>query len=523
MSSWIKRVGEDKMEKIGEVVSASVLKGLEIKLELENPEDLRIGYPVVVEGKKYDFYCVVHDIFNQSMDIAERLAGSGLKNTIVPGGHEGYGGKIFYSKAELRPIQLIDKNSNKLSEPQTIPPYFSEARHATKEDVEKIYKVTRTSAPMGTLRGISNFSIDVDVNKLTEKPFGIFGRTGVGKSIFNKILCNAIIAKDVANLLMFDMHGEYGVYSSTDNTEGLKYYFPNKVEIFSLDPSAKGKAFIISSNEIRPSDIVVAFQDLSSSMIDALYAVNKMKGERSLLSAIEDAKPEDYGERILHPLALSGLQRRIARLNRFDFVKPMKKDVFNQIKELIKSGKSIVVDFGRYGTDQMAYLFIANVLARRLYDLYTEHNEEYPRLVLFLEEAHKFLAPSIASYTIFNKLAREMRKFNLILALVDQRPSRIDDEVRSQLANRLVLSLKEPIDISSALAGIPDKSVWENIIGTIPPRTIAIFGDAVRIPTVIEVMEYNVKNVKKYIVGDERMTEDDLNNIAKNVDEIFKF
>ena len=171
----------------------------------------------------------------------------------------------------------------------------------------------------------------------------------------------------------------------------------------------------------------------------------------------------------------------------------------------------------------MAYLFIANVLARRLYDLYTEHNEEYPRLVLFLEEAHKFLAPGIASYTIFNKLAREMRKFNLILALVDQRPSRIDDEVRSQLANRLVLSLKEPGDISSALAGIPDRGVWENIIGTIPPRTIGLFGDAVRIPTVIEVMEYNQKNMKKHIVGDEKMTEDDLNDIAKNVDEIFKF
>jgi DNA helicase HerA-like ATPase len=511
------------VKKIGEVVSASVLRGLEVKLELENPEDLRIGYPVMVKGKKYDFYCIVRDIFNQSMDIAERLAGSHLKDTIVPGGHEGYGGKIFYSKAELRPIQLIDKNSSELSEPQTIPPYFSEARHATKQDVEKIYKVTRTSAPLGTLRGISNFWIDVDVAKLTEKPFAIFGRTGVGKSIFNKILCSAIISKDVANLLIFDMHGEYGVISSTDNTEGLKFYFPNEVEIFSLDPGAKGRAFIISSNEIRPSDIIVAFQDLSSGMIDALYAVNRMKGERNLLSAIEEAEAEDYGERILHPSSLSGLQRRMTRLNRFDFIKPVKKDVFSQIKELIKSGKSIVIDFGRYGTDQMAYLFIANVLARRLYDLYTEHNEEYPRLVLFLEEAHKFLAPGIASYTIFNKLAREMRKFNLILALVDQRPSRIDDEVRSQLANRLVLSLKEPGDVTSALAGIPDKSVWENIIGTIPPRTIGLFGDAVRIPTVIEVMEYNQKNMKKHIVGDEKMTESDLNDIAKNVDEIFKF
>src|SRR5205807_817176 len=83
-------------------------------------------------------------------------------------------------------------------------------------------------------------------------------------------------------------------------------------------------------------------------------------------------------------------------------------------------GKSVVLDFGDYGTDQMVYLFVANILSRRLFDLYTERNEEFPRLVLFLEEAHKFLSPEIAPYAhTFSRLARETRKFNLILALVD--------------------------------------------------------------------------------------------------------
>jgi len=41
----------------------------------------------------------------------------------------------------------------------------------------------------------------------------------------------------------------------------------------------------------------------------------------------------------------------------------------------------------------MVYLFVANILSRRLFDLYTEQNEDFPRLVLFLEEAHKFLSP----------------------------------------------------------------------------------------------------------------------------------
>jgi DNA helicase HerA-like ATPase len=342
---------------IGEVVSASVLSGLEVKLELDNPEDLRIGYPAIVVGKKYDFYCMVHDIINEKMEIAERLAGSKLKESVVPISnlHEGYGGKIFYSKAKLKPIQLIEKETGKLSEPETIPPYFSETRHATKEDVSKLYEITLNSAPIGNLRGVSKFEVNIDFKKLVEKPFGIFGRTGSGKSIFNKIMCCSILAKNGANVLIFDMHSEYGIYSKTDNTEGLKFFFPEKVEIFSLDPDNKeGKPFIISPSEIQPADIIVAFQDLSGGMLDALFTVNRHRGNVDLITAIQNADPEDFGERELHPASLNALQRRINRLDRFKFIRETESEAFRMIQTLVKSGKSIVLDFGRYGTNQMA-------------------------------------------------------------------------------------------------------------------------------------------------------------------------
>jgi hypothetical protein len=63
--------------------------------------------------------------------------------------------------------------------------------------------------------------------------------------------------------------------------------------------------------------------------------------------------------------------------------------------------------------------------------------------------------------------------------------------VRSQLANRLVLSLKEQSDIQSALAGVQDVGMWEKIVGTIPVRTVAVIGDAIRVPTVIDIMTYD--------------------------------
>ncbi len=513
--------------KIGEIVAASVIDGLVAKLELGNPEELRIAYPVIVKGARYDFYCLVEDVLNEPSDIADQLAGSTISDVIVPRPetHEGYGGPIFYSKAKLRMIQIIDRDTGGLSEPQTIPPYFAECRHATKQDVERIYEPTAKSAPLGTITGVEPFYVHVDMEKLVEKPFAIFGRTGTGKSILNKLVCTAILSKDAGSVLVFDMHAEYGVYSKTDGTEGLKYYFPSKVEIFSLDPkNREAKPFVLDAAQITPEDIVIAFQDLSPPMIDLLYEIQRRKPrEIGLVEAIRTKQPttdEVEGGQV-HLMVLQALQRRMGRFERLPFIKTGGKDAFGQMLALIKEGKSVVLDFGDFGTDQMVYLFVANVLARRLFELYTEGGADFPRLVLFLEEAHKFLDPRLVEYSIFSRLARETRKFNLILALIDQRPSRIDDEVRSQLANRLVMSLKEPSDVESALAGVPDKGMWVNIVAKLPLRTVAVIGDAIRIPTVVDVLEYDDLQVRRYLLPEGAVDEDTMQDLTQRADEVF--
>ncbi|OGS49148.1 MAG: hypothetical protein A3K68_03110 [Euryarchaeota archaeon RBG_16_68_13] len=513
--------------KIGEIVAASVIDGLVAKLQLGNPEELRIAYPVIVEGARYDFYCLVEDVINEESDIADQLAGSSLSDVIVPKpeSHEGYGGPIFYSKAKLRMIQLIDKETKGLGEPQTIPPYFSECRHATREDVELIYQPSAKSAPLGTITGVEPFYVHLDFEKLVEKPFAIFGRTGTGKSILNKLVCASILSRDAGSVLIFDMHGEYGVFSKTDSTEGLKYFFPGKVEIFSLDPrNTEARPFVLDAGQITPEDLVIAFQDLTPPMIDHIYQIDRRRPrEVNLITAIREKQATDAEVEggAIHLMVLQALQRRMGRFERLPFIKEGGKDAFSQMLALIKAGKSIVLDFGDFGTDPMVYLFVANVLARRLFELYTEHTADYPRLVIFLEEAHRFLDPRLVEYSIFSRLARETRKFNLILALIDQRPSRIDDEVRSQLANRLVMSLKEPSDVESALAGVPDKTMWVNIVAKLPLRTVAVLGDAIRIPTVIDVLEYDDLVIREHLLSPGNADEGAIREIAGKADDVF--
>ena len=176
----------------------------------------------------------------------------------------------------------------------------------------------------------------------------------------------------------------------------------------------------------------------------------------------------------------------------------------DNILQYIQSGQNIVIDFGKFGADSFAYIFVANVISRRLYKKYSEMTDmsEYPRLVVLLEEAHKFLDPRISKLTIFDRLAREMRKFNLVLAMVDQRPSKIDPEILSQLANRYILSLTDPRDIINALTGPVDPAAWRAIVRAMPPRTVLMFGDAISAPTAMEVLEYNETTMtQKWQIG----------------------
>ncbi len=76
--------------------------------------------------------------------------------------------------------------------------------------------------------------------------------------------------------------------------------------------------------------------------------------------------------------------------------------------------------------------------------------------------------------------------------------------------------------MASALAGVADKSTWENIVSTVPPRVVVVIGDAIRVPTVIDVMHYNADNVKNGIIGlKSGLNGSELDNIAHKADEIF--
>jgi DNA helicase HerA-like ATPase len=244
--------------------------------------------------------------------------------------------------------------------------------------------------------------------------------------------------------------------------------------------------------------------DLSDSMIDAAYELHKLWKEQwieRLIDASAEVMDMLREELSASPASVQALQRRVQRFERFGFLRPRAlDDSARQILAFIEQRKSVVLEFGRYGGALEAYILVANYLTRRIHSMYVEKVEralgdesmEPPQLLITIEEAHKFLDPTIARQTIFGTIAREMRKFNVTLLIVDQRPSGIDEEVMSQVGTRVTALLDNERDIVAVLTGISGAGGLREVLARLDTRQQAIIlGHAVPMPVVVKTRSYD--------------------------------
>ena len=205
------------------------------------------------------------------------------------------------------------------------------------------------------------------------------------------------------------------------------------------------------------------------------------------------------------------MQRKLSRLLNFKFLRPQTTENFaDRILAHLTRGDSVVVEFGRYGNDLPAYVFVANYITRRIHAMYVQMKEraeggggEEPRkLVIAIEESHKFLAPEVAQFTIFGNIARELRKYNVTLLIIDQRPSQIDAEVMSQIGTRITCALSDERDISAVFTGMSGAQQLRSVLASLDSKQQAlIMGHAVPMPVVVKTREYG-QEAYQYFAGD---------------------
>lgn len=504
---------------LGLVVGGSLSGGLEVKLDPRfSMEKLAVGRYVVIHGRQTGrrFFGLVTDIALDATNPELSRRPPDLDNTFAA---EVYSGQVAFGTMHVTPMLMLDEQEDQPRPIKTIPAHFSPVYEACAQDVERVFGAEDpTHFYIGSPLDMEAVQVNLDLTRFVERSSGVFGKSGTGKSFITRTLLAGIVKANLASTLIFDMHNDYGWAVKDEvgrEVKGLRQLFTDgRVSVVTLDEetsrarsSKTDRTLRIGYDQIEPEDVemLAGLLGLSDVQVNALHWLRRQLGPSWIAKLLnEDGDGEIEGlledERIIKG-TLHAIQRKFELFRRLGFLVPGGDDgAVDYIFQKLTKGTSVVLEFGTYGNTLAAYVLVANFLTRRIHARYVRQKNlaagkqaDEPRpLVIVIEEAHKFLDPLIAGHTIFGNIARELRKYNVTLLIVDQRPSGIDDEVMSQIGTRVTCLLDNEADIRAVFSGVSGAGTLREVLARLDTRQQAlILGHAVPMPVVVRTRDYD--------------------------------
>ena len=188
----------------------------------------------------------------------------------------------------------------------------------------------------------------------------------------------------------------------------------------------------------------------------------------------------------LHSLVISDGSRF------FNYPKYIKLENYIASLVTVDGKKAQIINFNLEDIDDTLAKVITKVYARLLFE-FTKRlaNRASIPFHIFLEESHRYVQNDtdkfLLGYNIFERVAKEGRKYGLILDLVSQRPVEISETVISQCSNFFIFKMTHPRDIDYIKKMLPNISA--EIIEkqkSLQPGTCVAFGKAFKIPMIIK-------------------------------------
>lgn len=110
---------------------------------------------------------------------------------------------------------------------------------------------------------------------------------------------------------------------------------------------------------------------------------------------------------------------------------------------------------------------------------------------IMLEEAHRYVQKDsdneLLGYNIFERIAKEGRKFGLVIDLITQRPTELSETVISQCSNFLIFKINHPTDLEYIRKMVPNISA--DVIEkqkSLQSGTCVAFGRMMKIPMIVK-------------------------------------
>ncbi len=168
--------------------------------------------------------------------------------------------------------------------------------------------------------------------------------------------------------------------------------------------------------------------------------------------------------------------------------------VKDYIASLVASGekKAQIININLEDVDDIYAKVFVKIFSRLIFDFAKGSTKRAQTpFHLFLEEAHRYIQKDndtfLIGYNIFDRIAKEGRKYGVILDIISQRPVEISDTVIAQCNNFLIFKMTHPLDIKYIGEMLPNIS--QDILDkqkVLQPGTCVCFGGAFKIPMIVK-------------------------------------
>jgi len=392
---------------------------------------------------------------------------------------------------------------------------------------------TEHSLEIGKYTIDKNAKAFLDGNKLFQRHASLLGSTGSGKSWTVAALLEQAAILPSANLIVFDLHGEYRelTYARHLRIPGpeelgradtallyLPYWLLNAEEL---------QAMFIDRSEFSAHNQVMAFQDtvvaekkrtleslgktevLNAFTLDSpvpfeigkVIAELKRMNEEMVPGANNKEKKGPFNgvfDRLIPRLTSKTDDKRYGFLfqapdseHKYDAMSVMMKRLmdYSESKAQIK-----IIDFSEVPSDILPV--IIGLVARIIYQVqfWTDRDKRTP-IAFVCDEAHLYLPKKDGKNPVeqraienFEKIAKEGRKYGVALFVVSQRPSDVSTTILSQCNNVIALRLTNGDDQATVRRLMPES--LEGLMDTLPILDIGealVVGDAVLLPSRIRI------------------------------------
>jgi len=452
---------------------------------------------------------------------------------------------------------------------ETVPEIDANCFSLDGERLTRFMQVISDVKTEGPKLALGHFTLDDEAvaylngNKLFQRHAIVVGSTGSGKSWTTARLLDQIAALPQANVVLFDIHGEYRPLdgeafkhlriagpSDIENKRGLgegvlhlPYWLLGYEALVSMfvdrsDQNAPNQSMVMTRTIVetkkaeldpqRHKEILDNFTIDSPVPFEIDTVLDELqKLDEQMVPGARGQKQGPYHgklSRLISRLEAKRNDRRLAFLFRppaecmnMEWLERMVHTISaGRAAQSEKSGGIKIINFSEVPSDILPLM--VSLLAQIVFStsLWAESDKRHP-IAIMCDEAHLYIPERMQAHSadavaveIFERIAKEGRKYGIGLVVISQRPSEVNRTVLSQCNNVVAMRLTNGDDQSVIKRLLPDSlGSFSELLPVLDVGEALVVGDASLLPTRVRISEPTMKPDSQTVAFWDRWNETD--------------